>query len=83
MSRFLPASPAELRADGHDRADVLLVSGDAYVDHPSFGAAVETEFILAMGKVQDKVITLLDIDKVLTADEIAAAAAAGKGQSPK
>ncbi|GHV02178.1 UPF0313 protein [Bacteroidia bacterium] len=36
----LPTSVRELRALGWDRADVILVTGDAYVDHPSFGAAV-------------------------------------------
>lgn len=37
---FLPASPRELRERGHRHPDVLLISGDAYVDHPSFGTAV-------------------------------------------
>jgi uncharacterized radical SAM protein YgiQ len=36
----LPASPDEVRARGWDQPDVLLVSGDAYVDHVSFGTAV-------------------------------------------
>ena len=38
--RFLPMFPEELAARGWSGVDVLLVSGDAYVDHPSFGAAV-------------------------------------------
>jgi uncharacterized radical SAM protein YgiQ len=37
---FLPTSLKELRALGWERPDVILFSGDAYVDHPSFGAAV-------------------------------------------
>ena len=37
---MLPTSSAEMQARGWDRLDVLLVSGDAYVDHPSFGAAL-------------------------------------------
>ena len=37
---FLPMSRRELDRLGLDEIDVLLVSGDAYVDHPSFGAAV-------------------------------------------
>ena len=39
-SRWLPTSRDELAARGWDEVDVILVSGDAYVDHPSFGAAV-------------------------------------------
>lgn len=37
---FLPTSRDEMDALGWDQADVILFSGDAYVDHPSFGAAV-------------------------------------------
>ncbi len=37
---FPPTSRAEMGARGWDRCDVVLVSGDAYVDHPSFGTAV-------------------------------------------
>ena len=36
----LPMTPEEMRARGWDALDVLLVTGDAYVDHPSFGAAM-------------------------------------------
>ena len=39
-SAFLPLHPADLAARGWKELDVLLVSGDAYVDHPSFGVAV-------------------------------------------
>jgi uncharacterized radical SAM protein YgiQ len=37
---FLPLSPAEGRACGIDQFDIILVTGDAYVDHPSFGTAL-------------------------------------------
>src|ERR1039458_3852033 len=37
---FFPVSRADMTARGWDELDVLLVTGDAYVDHPSFGAAV-------------------------------------------
>lgn len=37
---FLPLSRNELTSRGWDSVDVVLVTGDAYVDHPSFGAAV-------------------------------------------
>jgi len=39
-TRPLPASPEEIRALGWDRPDIVIITGDAYVDHPSFGAAV-------------------------------------------
>ncbi|MEZ0329300.1 MAG: YgiQ family radical SAM protein [Dissulfuribacterales bacterium] len=35
-----PTNPAELRAIGWQEYDVLLVTGDAYIDHPSFGIAI-------------------------------------------
>ncbi|HSV27194.1 MAG TPA: hypothetical protein VLH60_04805, partial [Sedimentisphaerales bacterium] len=37
---FLPASAQEMRARGWDRPDIILVTADAYVDHPSFGVAL-------------------------------------------
>ena len=39
-TNFLPVSRQEMEQLGWDRPDVILVSGDAYVDHPSFGTAV-------------------------------------------
>ena len=37
---------------------------------PSFGTAVDTDYILGMGKLDDKVVILLDVDRVLTSGEI-------------
>jgi len=37
---FLPMSRAEMQALGWDSCDVILVTGDAYIDHPSFGMAL-------------------------------------------
>ncbi len=37
---WLPTSVKEMQALGWDYVDVVIFSGDAYVDHPSFGAAV-------------------------------------------
>ncbi|MGE5419992.1 MAG: YgiQ family radical SAM protein [Chloroflexota bacterium] len=39
-SSWLPTSKKEMEILGWEKADVILFSGDAYVDHPSFGAAV-------------------------------------------
>ncbi len=40
LSAWLPCSVKEVQSLGWDQTDVILFSGDAYVDHPSFGAAV-------------------------------------------
>ena len=40
VSAWLPTSAKEVAALGWDQPDIILFSGDAYVDHPSFGAAV-------------------------------------------
>src|SRR5512137_2263628 len=37
---FLPTNREEMARRGWEELDILLISGDAYVDHPSFGAAV-------------------------------------------
>ena len=37
---FPPTTRADIRARGWDAPDFVYVSGDAYVDHPSFGAAI-------------------------------------------
>jgi uncharacterized radical SAM protein YgiQ len=46
---FLPLSRAEMEALGWDALDVLLVTGDAYVDHPTFGAALLGRWLVAHG----------------------------------
>jgi len=37
---FLPTSKKEIKALGWDYIDVILITGDAYIDHPSFGIAI-------------------------------------------
>ena len=46
---FLPMSRAEMDALGWDQCDVILVTGDAYVDHPSFAMAIVGRFLEAQG----------------------------------
>jgi uncharacterized radical SAM protein YgiQ len=46
---FLPMSRKEMDALGWDSCDVILVTGDAYVDHPSFGMAVIGRVLEAQG----------------------------------
>lgn len=40
LTDWLPTTKKELEIRGWDKVDVIIISGDAYVDHPSFGAAV-------------------------------------------
>ncbi len=46
---FLPTSRAEMDLLGWDSCDVIVVTGDAYVDHPSFGMAVIGRLLEAQG----------------------------------
>lgn len=46
---FLPVNKAEMLARGWDRPDFVYVSGDAYVDHPSFGHAIITRMLESRG----------------------------------
>jgi uncharacterized radical SAM protein YgiQ len=46
---FLPMSRAEMDLLGWDSCDVIVVSGDAYVDHPSFGMAIVGRVLEAQG----------------------------------
>lgn len=49
MSDFLPITPDEMKQRGWEESDFVYVSGDAYVDHPSFGAAIITRLLEADG----------------------------------
>lgn len=49
VRRWLPTSRDEMERMGWDRADIIIFSGDAYVDHPSFGAAVIGRSLEAAG----------------------------------
>jgi uncharacterized radical SAM protein YgiQ len=40
VTNFLPATRADMDALGWERCDIIIVTGDAYVDHPSFGMAI-------------------------------------------
>jgi hypothetical protein len=46
---FLPMSRAEMTQLGWDSCDIVIVTGDAYVDHPSFGMAVIGRTLEAQG----------------------------------
>ncbi len=46
---FLPTSRAEMQALGWGQCDIIIVTGDAYVDHPSFGMAIIGRVLEALG----------------------------------
>ncbi len=48
-ARFLPTSKKEMDALGWDSCDIIIVTGDAYVDHPSFGMAIIGRILEAQG----------------------------------
>ena len=49
VAPFLPMSRAEMEQLGWDSCDIVLVTGDAYIDHPSFGMAVIGRVLEAQG----------------------------------
>jgi uncharacterized radical SAM protein YgiQ len=49
MERFLPVTYDEMKQAGIDQPDFVYVTGDAYVDHPSFGAAIVSRLIESLG----------------------------------
>lgn len=49
MKQFLPINKQEMKERGWEQPDFILVSGDAYVDHPSFGAAIISRILEAYG----------------------------------
>ena len=58
-------------------SEVLDVAGEQIEPAPEFGGVVDTSFILGMGKVGDRVVTLMDVDKVLSGEEVELVAATG------
>ncbi len=52
-------------------SEVLNIKGDDIEDTPTFGTKLNTDYILGMAKMEGGVKILLDIDRVLTGDEIA------------
>ena len=49
IAPFLPMSQDEMRALGWDACDIIIVTGDAYIDHPSFGMALVGRLLEAQG----------------------------------
>ena len=61
-------------------SEVLEIPGSEIEPPPSFGAKIRADFIAGMGKVNGKFVILLDIQRVLSVDEMATLASVG-GQS--
>jgi uncharacterized radical SAM protein YgiQ len=49
MPDFLPADKNDLKKRGIEQLDIIIVSGDAYIDHPSFGPVVIARYLEANG----------------------------------
>ena len=65
MNNFLPISKEDMLKRGWDEVDFVYITGDAYVDHPSFGASIITRVLEAKGF---KVAVLSQPDWHSTAD---------------
>ena len=49
MAEFLPIFKRDMAARGWDELDFICVTGDAYVDHPSFGIAIISRLLESLG----------------------------------
>ena len=49
MDGFLPVSKADMEKQGIEQLDFIMVTGDAYVDHPSFAHAIISRYLVAHG----------------------------------
>jgi purine-binding chemotaxis protein CheW len=64
-------------------SDVLDIDQNQIEPPPSFGTNIRTDFILGMGKVDKKVMTMLDIDRVLTEQEVALVESSSEKTGPQ
>lgn len=69
-------------------SEVIDITEDQIEVTPDFGADIDTDFVLGIGKIADKVVMVLDIDKVLSAREISvikrvASSKTGDGEKKK
>jgi len=53
-------------------SEVLAIMPDQLDITPALGAGIDTDFILAMGKIEERVVMLLDLDKAFSVDEFTA-----------
>ncbi len=51
-------------------SEVMYIKAEDIEDAPSFGQEIDTKFIMGLGKTKEKIIILLDIEKVLSSEEL-------------
>lgn len=51
-------------------SEVLDIKNEQLEPAPSFGSSIDTDFLLGIGKVEDKVIMLVNVDQVLSLEEL-------------
>ncbi|MFQ5965184.1 MAG: chemotaxis protein CheW [Candidatus Scalinduaceae bacterium] len=51
-------------------SEVLNIKGEEIEEAPHFGQEIDTSFIMGLGKAKEKIIILLDIEKVLSSEEL-------------
>lgn len=66
------SGPAVMGVVVDEVSEVMDIASAEIEETPEFGADVQTEFVLGMGKVSGRVVMLLDIDKVLSGKEMSA-----------
>lgn len=49
LNKFIPMTPQEMKARGWDELDILFISGDAYIDHHSFGIPLLSRYLVSKG----------------------------------
>lgn len=59
-------------------SEVLEISQDNIEPPPEFGARIRTDFIKGMGKIEGKFVIVLDLNRVLSVDEVAVVANVGR-----
>lgn len=63
-------------------SEVLEISHDDIEPPPEFGARIRTDFIKGMGKIDGKFVIVLDLNRVLSVDEVAVVANMGRVEVP-
>ena len=51
-------------------SEVMYIKGEEIEEAPNFGQQIDTKFIVGLGKTKEKIVILIDIEKVLSSDEL-------------
>ncbi len=51
-------------------SEVVNIGGENVEDTPAFGQGIDTDFIIGLGKVHEKIIILIDIEQVMSSEEL-------------